>query len=353
MSSDNISLLTRSASSAFALVEQQAKDIFYYQPAWLDLIADVYGHTITPLTTTDAAGNVTGFLPVCSIASPMIGRRLVSLPFSDHCPLLAIDDASAAALVEQALELARQHKVKYLELRTGSSDVLAGRRDFVRGDLYVRWLLSLAPDPDAMWSGLRKPVQRQLRKAQKLGVQVRVAQERADVAHYYRLHLQTRSKKHGMPSQPQRYFYRLWDAFAASGGMKLLLAEYEGAVIAGMILLASDKMLRYAYGASDERYLHLAPNNLLLWTAITLGCEQGLTTLDLGRTARDNEGLMEFKRRWGAVQEPLPYYYYPHVEGLASTSEKSLKFRLLTGCWKRLPVRISGPVGGIFYRHMA
>ena len=39
--------------------------------------------------------------------------------------------------------------------------------------------------------------------------------------------------------------------------------------------------------------------------------------LDLGRTARENFGLMEFKRGWGAIEEPLTYYYFPRCAGLA------------------------------------
>ena len=333
-------------------IEQQTKDSFYYNQAWLDLITELYGYSVVPLTTTNAAGEITGFLPLCSMYSPITGRRLVSLPFSDLCPLLAVDDASANALIDQAIRFAQQQKAKYLELRTGINEVLAKRPDLVEGQLYVRWLMPLAADPDVVWSSVRKPVQNQVKKSQKLGTQVRLAQQREDVAHYYRLHLQTRCKKHGMPAQPRRYFYKLWDAFAASGAMQLLLAEYQGMVIAGMILLASGTTIRYAYGASDERYLHLAPNNLLMWTAIKLGCTQGYQTFDMGRTACDNEGLMEFKRRWGAIKGPLPYYYYPHMAGLASTAESSWKFRLLTSCWRRLPLQVTGPLGCHLYKHL-
>lgn len=334
------------------LVEQLKKDSFYYNQAWLDLITELYGYSIIPLTTTNATGEITGFLPLCSMHSPITGRRLVSLPFSDHCPLLAVDVASANALVDQAVRLAHEQRTRYLELRTGSNEVLAKRTDFAEGQLYVRWLMPLAADPDSVWSGLRKPVQRQVKKSQKLGVQIRLAQQREDVAYYYRLHLQTRSKKHGMPAQPQRYFYELWDTFAASGVMQLLLAEYQEVIIAGIILLASGKTIRYAYGASDQRYLNLAPNDLLMWTAIKLGCTQGYQTFDMGRTACDNEGLMEFKRRWGASKEPLPYYYHPHMAGLASTSESSWKFRLLTECWKRLPLPVAGSLGSRLYKHL-
>ncbi len=335
-----------------AFVQQQTTDSFYYSRAWLDLITELYGYSITPITTTNAAGEITGFLPLCSVQSPLTGRRLVSLPFSDLCPLLAKDEASANMLIDQAVELARKQKVKYLELRTGINEVLAKRLDLVEGNLYVRWLMPLSSNPDTIWAGLRKPVQHQIKKSQKLGVQVLVAQHREEIEHYYCLHFQTRARKHGMPSQPRSYFYNLWDAFASNGVMQLLLAEYQGVVIAGMILMATGSTIRYAYGASDERYLNLAPNNLLMWTAIKIGCEQGYQTFDMGRTARDNDGLMEFKRRWGAIQEPLPYYYYPQMAGLASTSESSWKFRMLTSSWKRLPLQVADPLGGYLYKHL-
>jgi FemAB-related protein (PEP-CTERM system-associated) len=333
-------------------VKQYAKEPLYYSQDWLDLITHLYGYKSILLTTTDAVGQVTGLLPLCSIQSLITGRRLVSLPFSDFCPLLAENEESADALIDQAIQLAREEKVKYMELRTGSYDILARRRDLEEANLYVRWLIPLNIDLDDIWSKLRKPVQHQVMKSQKKGVQVRIAQRREDMLQYYRLHLQTRSKKHGMPAQPRSYFFALWENFAKSGSVQLLLAEYEGTVIAGMILLASGSTIRYAYGASDEHYLSLAPNNLLLWTAINLGCTQGYELFDLGRTARDNQGLMEFKRRWGSIQEPLPYYYYPQKAGLASTSESSWKYQLLTGTWKKLPVAVTGSLGGYLYKHL-
>jgi FemAB-related protein (PEP-CTERM system-associated) len=335
-----------------ASLRQQAQDVFYYQPAWLDLISRLYGYALRTLMTTNSNGEITGLLPLCTLHSPLTGKRVVALPFSDHCPLLAEDEASAQELIDRAIRLTRQEKARYLELRTGANDALARRADLARSDLYVRWLLPLAPDPDAIWSSLRKPIQRQIKKSESQGVRVRLARQREDVNHFYCLHLLTRSKKHGMLVQPRRYFLQLWDAFAAQGSMQVLLAEHQGHVIASMILLASGATIRYAYGASDEGFLSLAPNNLLMWTAISWGCQHGYQMLDMGRTACDNEGLMEFKRRWGAAREPLAYYYYPQVDGLASTSEHSWKFRLLTACWRQLPLHVAEPLGGRLYKHL-
>jgi FemAB-related protein (PEP-CTERM system-associated) len=339
-------------SSLDAHVAQQMTQTLYYTPAWLDLITEIYGYSAIPVTATNASGQVTGCLPLCFIQSTMTGRRLVSLPFSDHCPLLAADEASANDLVEQAIRLAQEKRVKYLELRTGINNMLAGRSGFVASDLYVRWLKPLTPDVDALLRSVDGSVRRAIKKAERLGVHVRMAQDRAEMEHFYRLHLRTRSKKLGMPAQPRRYFFTLWDNFAPSGTMQLWLAEQQGVVVAGSIFLTSGTTLKLAYNASDERYLHVRPVNLLLWIAMQWAAANGYDMFDIGRTARDNPGLMRFKRHMGAIMEPLPYYYYPRMAGLAATSERSWSYRLLTGCWKRFPLQLAAPVGGHLYKHL-
>ncbi len=338
-----------------SLIDNQVKDIpYYYSQTWLNLITTLYGHRIIPLLTTNQAGQVTGFLPLCLIQSPLTGRRLVALPYSDYCPMLASDDSIANELITRAIELAHQYKVRYLELRTGPNEVLARRTDLIETDLCIRPLLSLSPNPDTVWSRLRKPVQQQVNKSQKLGVQVRIAQQRKEVAHYYRLHLQTCAKKHGVPAPPAQFFYSLWDSFAANGTMQLLLAEYQNKIIAGMMIIAlGNKTVKCAYGASDKRYLYLAPNNLLMWTAIKWGCEHNYQVLDMGLTSRMGKGLMDYKLRWGAVPEPLPYYFYfPVATEQVGMLSQGRKMHFMSNCWKHLPLAITGPLGGCLYRHM-
>ena len=333
-------------------IDKHADGQFYYHPAWLELITSLYGYRLIPLTTTSSDGRITGWLPLCFLQSPLTGRRLVSLPFSDSCPLLAEDETSAHKLIDQAIQLAQQKRVRYLELRAGQNETLAGRDDLAATNLYANWLIQLGSDPDAIFKRLHQGARRKIKKARSLGVQVRLAESREDMLAYYRLHLLTRTRKHGMPSQPLAFFLRLWDTFAPDGTLHLELAEYEGKVVAAHITVFYGKTARYLYGASDERYQELGAGYLLTWEEISWGCQHGYRTLDLGRTAYANPGLMQYKRSWGAIEEASPYYYYPTVQGLATTSESSRAYQLLTRCWQKLPLQISGPLGGSLYRHL-
>jgi CelD/BcsL family acetyltransferase involved in cellulose biosynthesis len=325
---------------------------FYMDERWLDLIQSIYGFNVTRLEARGSDGALRGYLPVCALSSPLTGRRIVSLPFSDICPLVATDNAIARQLVDQAVELGKKQRARYVELRTGSSALLEGRDDFIAADNYVSWRVELAAGESSVWSGVEKPVQRQVKKSRKMGVTVRFARQREDMDIYHRLHVGTRSGKHGMPAQPRAFFRGLWDLFGADGTLQVLFAEHEGQTIAGMVLFASGDTVRYAYGASEEQALHLAPNNLLMWESITWAINNSYHIFDMGRTARDNHGLMEYKRKWGATAEPLPYYYSPQVAGLASTSETSRKYQVLTACWKRLPLPVASTLGGILYKHL-
>lgn len=335
-----------------ALMQQQMVESIYYSQEWHDLITRLYGYTFIPLTVKNGLGQLAGFLPLCCMRSAITGPHLVSFPFSDQCPLLAESDEIAHALLDRAAELAKETKVRYLELRTGQNALLSHRPDFVEGKLYSTWKTPLYSDPDIIWSRLRKAVRNRVKKARKSGVEIRFAEHRDDILKYYRLHLQTRSKKHGMPSQPKRYFLELWETFAPSGSLRVILAEYKRTIVAGSILLCSGQTARFLYGASDVDHLSLAPNNLLTWETIAWCCRQGYQALVHGRTARANTGLMEFNRHWAAIEEPLPYYYYPGKAGLAAISEDSRRYKLLTSCWRRLPLSLSGPLGGYFYRHL-
>src|SRR5690348_2813191 len=104
----DISLASASLNST---IERQKHDVLSYHANWFELISQLYGYTFIPLTTSNTRGEITGFLPLCYMQSPLTGKRLVSLPFSDICPLLATDETDVHALIDQATALAKERRV--------------------------------------------------------------------------------------------------------------------------------------------------------------------------------------------------------------------------------------------------
>jgi len=79
--------------------------------------------------------------------------------------------------------------------------------------------------------------------------------------------------------------------------------------------------------------------------------QRGLRIFDLGRVSPDNAGLREFKDRWGAQAVPLNYYYWPEVKGVGSVDRNSLKFRLSTLVFSKLPLAMTSHLTWL-YKHL-
>jgi hypothetical protein len=165
----------------------------------------------------------------------------------------------------------------------------------------------ISADSAAVFRTFKKTqVQQCVTKAERDGVTVRRGESFEDLRIFYNLHLQTR-RRLGTPVQPMRFFRLLWERVLAGGLGFVLLALHDGVPIAGAVFLAWNGTLVYKYGASDARFWRLRANNLVLWSGIRWGCENGMRTVDFGRTDLDNRGLRDFKNGWGAREEPLMY----------------------------------------------
>ena len=64
-----------------------AAEIFH-DPLWLELLRDEYGYEVGACAVRDGE-RIVAAIPFAKIASRLTGKRLVALPFSDHCPALA------------------------------------------------------------------------------------------------------------------------------------------------------------------------------------------------------------------------------------------------------------------------
>jgi CelD/BcsL family acetyltransferase involved in cellulose biosynthesis len=273
----------------------------FHHPAWAGLLAECYRYPALVLALTDAAGEIVAGLPVLDVSGPLAGRRWVSLPFTDYCPPLV--KGHPPPNLSAALScLARSRQLDELEVRAS----LTGRDWRYTHQVGVRHTLALSTSPNELHRQFSKMHQRNIRKAESAGVQIRRGHSACDMQMFYRLHLLTR-RRLGVPIQPLRFFNLLTDKFLSRGLGFILSAHLHGVPIAAAVFLVRNGEMIYKFGASDPRFWEHRPNNLLFWSAIRWGCENGFRTLDWGRTDTEDLGLRRFKSGWGAREEPLTY----------------------------------------------
>lgn len=323
-------------------VSRKTDSMIFHHPAWIKLLADSYGYRPFIVGTRDGQGRYNAGIPVMEINSPLTGRRWVSLPFSDFCAPLHETADDRAQIIEEVLSLAKTENVRSVELR----GTYPSHPAFVTDSDCVSHELDLDANHENVYSRLHAMHRRNIKIARQKGVEVVRCTAVKHLKEFYNLHLQTR-RQQGVPIQPWRFFRGLGGLFEQGLGF-LLLAYMENRCVAGAVFLHWQKTLTYKYGASLPDDLQARPNNLIMWSAIQWGCENGYEKMDFGKTDLSNTGLRTFKSRWGGREFHLPYTY------LAPREKKADEGRLrglLSWIIQKSPPQVCRILGELLYKH--
>jgi len=324
-----------------ALVQRHPKATVFHTRQWLEALQRSYKYE--PVVFTDSAPGeplINGVL-FCRVKSWITGRRLVSLPFSDHCEPLMESPSSLSAMMESLKERIG-HEGRYIELRPlGSLPAVTG---YAPVSEFTTHSIDLRPPLDRVFAAFHKShTQRAIRRAERLAVTCETGRSEDLLRLFYGLHAQTRLR-HGIPIQPLCWFRNLLECFGEEA--TIYLARHRDTPIAAIFVVDHERTRVYKYGCSDVTYNRYGGTLHLMWSAIQDAKRCGRTEFDLGRSDADDRGLIAFKDHLGGRRSTLTYYRCtgssfdlrrrPAVDGtIASLVPRALKAR----------------IGGSLYRH--
>ncbi len=159
----------------------------FHTPGWLQALQRTYGFLPIVFTTCPVAADLGNGIALCYVNSWITGKRLVSVPFSDHCDPL-FDNAECLFQLASDLETeCVRGKYKYIELRPRMT--LNPGSSFCVTDRFLLHRLDLTPSTDELFQGFDEScIQRRIRHASK-----------QDLAH-----------EQGRTESTVREFFRLW-----------------------------------------------------------------------------------------------------------------------------------------------
>lgn len=330
-----------------AFVEGHPGSSIFHTSSWLEALRRTYGYEPVVFTTASRARQeLSDGLVCCELSSWLTGKRLVSLPFSDHCDPLADGASRGAALMEEFCTEQPDQSWRYIEIRPRSE--LPNLEPFMGpSQAYCFHKIDLSLSTGKLFSGLHKScVRKKIRRAEREKLVYREGRSLSLLRMFYALHVKTR-RRFGVPPQPFAWFRNLAECLGATMQVRLALAGEIPA--AGLVTLRFRDTLVAKYSASDERIQHLGGTQWLFWKAIREAKAFGLQELDLGRTDWSNPGLIAFKDRLGAERSFLRYWRYPGFP------IQPWPFSILAGpfAWVMVhsPMTMLSIVGRLLYRH--
>jgi CelD/BcsL family acetyltransferase involved in cellulose biosynthesis len=319
----------------------------FHSTEWLDALRRTYGFQPCALTTSRPWEPLINGLVFCRVQSWITGRRLISVPFSDHCTPLVDDETEFEPLLSGLQEEASQGK-QYLEIRSIAGGAAMAPGLTVSGTFCLH-RLDLRPTLDELFRTFHGScIRRRIKRAEREGLRYDDGTSEEQLHGFYQLVVRTR-RRQGIPPQPLSWFRNL---IACHGeNLKIRLACHNGQPVAGILTIRYKSTMTYKYGCSDPEFHHLGPMQLLMWTAIRQAKVSGLLEFDMGRTDWSNEGLLTFKDRWGANRSTLLYLRYPALTPPSRTQQVAARVaKWFMAC---APDRVVTAAGSILYPHFA
>lgn len=328
------------------LVEQNRSSVFH-SPAWIRVLAETYGFEGGAQVILDEAGKPKAGIPFFRIAD-IIGERMVILPFSDYFDPLIDNLDQWHCLTEKLIGKGCPVAVRCLHNNLPLAD---NRFTLVNR---AKWHgMDLRPDLDTLWHRLHSSARRAIKKAQRGGVVVHIAEHKELLRAFFEMHLKVRKYKYRLLAQPYRFFEYIWHHFVEAKNGLLMVATYQNEIIGGVMFLEWKGTLFYKFNASKMDQLAFRPNDLLIWEGIIYGKAKGFTYLDFGLSDWNQDGLVRYKRKFATEEKTISFLKYM-PDGTPAQQERQIRQLLphLTNLFTdaTVPDYVTERAGDILYR---
>lgn len=329
------------------LVRTHPRASVFHSAKWLRALEIAYGYESSVVTTSPPHAPLTNGLVFCRVKSWLTGRRLVSLPFSDHCEPLVSDEAELDVLLAHARHKVDSGKWAYLEIRPTFSSP-GDQAEFGVSNRYCLHRLNLNPSLQALFHRFHKScIQRKIRRAEREGLTYEQGNAATLLDKFYKLLVITR-KRLFLPPQPKYWFRALIASFGDD--LKIRVVSKGDQPVASILTISHRRSMFYKYGCSDARFNRFGGMPLLFWNAIQEAKQQNISELEMGRSDPNGLGLISFKEHWGAVGAPLNYWRYPSktTSGSAGGWQKAVMRPIIPAT----PNCVLPVIGRLLYRHV-
>ena len=331
-------------------IEAHSRASVFHSPAWLRALRVTYDYHPVVFTTSPPNQELRNGLVFCEVNSWLTGKRLVSLPFSDHCDPLC-DSVQDLNFLLRHLQLSlKDEGWKYLEIRPSSTNISRVEEgvEFSPAARHFLHILELSRDVNEIFRSLDKDsIQRRTIRADRAGLLEKCGSSDDILKDFYALFVTTR-KRYSLPPIPYRWFKNLIQCLKEA--LKIRLAYRDGEPIAGILTLQFKETVYYKYGCSKGQFHRLGAMPWLLWKAIADAKSSGAAKFDLGRTDEGNRGLLRFKNHFVAHAQNLIYWKFPHTR--SPITESGWKIRVAKRMFSCMPERLLSLTGDLIYRHI-
>ena len=312
-----------------AFVRARPDATLFHLPQWARAIEAGTGQRAYVLVA-EAGGEIEGVLPLTEIRSGLFGSALVSAGFGVGGGILALNDAAAQALTDQAVRLASDLKCGSIEFRGGPlpSD---WRRD---DETYAGFVRALPRDDEAILAAIPRKQRAEVRRALGFGLEIGFGDRDA----HYRVYAES-VRNLGTPVFPRSLFDAVLAEFADDAD--ILTISSDGKPLASVLSLYFNDIVFPYWGGGTSAARGARANELLYYELMRHAARRGCTRFDFGRS-KAGTGAYAYKKNWGFEPAPLAYASWGNAREINPLDPK---YRLKIAAWRKMPLWLANRIG--------
>ena len=283
------------------LVGSAASGEIFHTSAWLELTGRVFGADLLRLGIFEGPELVAGLPlfsrrtgPLTVSGSPLPGMSTPHLgPFyrdpSYLHPLLDLLDTVLGEKHSAVTEI--------ICPKTAGAPLLSGRGfSSIPHETMVVDLRGKTKEQ--VWASFKSECRTACRKAEREGVTIVRATDDSFMSDYLRMVIAVFAKQGRESATPEAFYREAWSSLSRSERLHVMLAFHDEKIVAGAFFLAYKGWMYYLDGASFPEHYSLRANDLIQWSIIQWGIENGIHSYDM--VGADAPGFVRFKRSFGA-----------------------------------------------------
>jgi FemAB-related protein (PEP-CTERM system-associated) len=290
------------------------------------------------LEALDEDGNTRGILLLAYVSTFLFGRFLVSLPYLNYGGVVTDDESAAALLIDQAVQLADDLGVRYLELRQQTAVEHPKLSHQMNTKAQMR--LELPATSELLWKQLSGKVRNQVRKGQKS--ELKATWGGLELLRPFHAVFSRNMRDLGTPSYGSRLFANILQEF--SDRAEFCVVTSDETPVAGALLLHGWGITEVPSASCLREYNHTCANMFMYWQLLERAIQRRQEVFDFGRSTRDSN-TYRFKEQWGAREAPTTWQYYLRRGTIGDMRPDNPRNQRLVRIWQRLPLGLTRLIG--------
>lgn len=295
-------------SSYRAFCDRTPDLLIYYTWQFRSLLVEMLGCEAVYKAAIARDGRIEGILPLMQTEG-RFGRVINSLPFfGSNGGVITQSETAQFLLWKSYAEMLERPGLASATiignpLSKPSANLPHDLTDTRTGQVTY---LDLVGDPEsALMDKLDSTARRNVRKSQKSGVEVYI--DNSALPTLAAIHNENMMAIDGRV-KPKTFFELLPRHMSPGSDWNLYVATYQGTIVACLLLFYSGTTVDYYIPATRLDDRNIQPSAALLFQAMIDAYARGCRIWNWGGTWVSQEGVLRFKRKWGAEDRPYQYY---------------------------------------------